>query len=242
MVKGLGLGRSRVMQLLPRPRPLLPLEGTCSRGAASSKMTFLLSSWGSARDRQGRDEDPGALRIERETESETSGARRPGTPRPASQGRCKGGAGHAECPYIGTAMHLRPQLQQGSPPRQLAGQGKEASSRVVTALAALSDKRMDLTQFLCITWPTEGGGLAQGGDGATLSSDARATLSPAAGSTAGGTPLVLMGNGFLPGATSVSLDGAPCWITEVTPGEVRCLTPPHDAAVVEVLVEVLEVV
>ena len=158
MVKGLGLGRSRVMQLLPRPRPLLPLEGTCSRGAASSKMTFLLSSWGSARDRQGRDEDPGALRIERETESETSGARRPGTPRPASQGRCKGGAGHAECPYIGTAMHLRPQLQQGSPPRQLAGQGKEASSRVVTALAALSVKRTDLTQFLCITWPTEGGG------------------------------------------------------------------------------------
>ena len=157
MVKGLGLGRSRVMQLLPRPRPLLPLEGTCSRGAASSKMTFLLSSWGSARDRQGRDEDPGALRIERETESETSGARRPGTPRPASQGRCKGGAGHAECPYIGTAMHLRPQLQQGSPPRQLAGQGKEASSRVVTALAALSVKRTDLTQFLCITWPTEGG-------------------------------------------------------------------------------------
>ena len=44
MVKGLGLGRSREMRLLPRLRPLLPLEGTCSSGKVSSKMTFLLSS------------------------------------------------------------------------------------------------------------------------------------------------------------------------------------------------------
>lgn len=83
-------------------------------------------------------------------------------------------------------------------------------------------------------------GLATGG--ATLTSIAQASIYPTSGSIAGGTPLLITGNGFVAGNTTVKLATSPCRILDVTPDTVRCMTPPHAEGQVQVNIKVFDVV
>ncbi|XP_051729532.1 LOW QUALITY PROTEIN: fibrocystin-L-like [Ctenopharyngodon idella] len=83
-------------------------------------------------------------------------------------------------------------------------------------------------------------GLATGD--ATLTSIAQASVYPTSGSIAGGTPLLITGNGFVAGNTTVKLSNSPCRILDVTPDTVRCMTPPHAEGQVQVNIKVFDVV
>ncbi|XP_065139309.1 fibrocystin-L-like [Paramisgurnus dabryanus] len=76
----------------------------------------------------------------------------------------------------------------------------------------------------------------------TLTSTPQATIHPTSGSFAGGTPLLIEGNGFVEGKTTVMFDGyLPCSILEVTPDTVKCLTAPHSEGEVQVDIRVYDV-
>ncbi|KAG9339164.1 hypothetical protein JZ751_024022 [Albula glossodonta] len=75
-------------------------------------------------------------------------------------------------------------------------------------------------------------GLASGS--ATLRSLPHAMLAPSTGSTNGGTALLITGNGFLPGNTSVMVGNSPCQLQWVRRGEMSCLTPAHSEGSVAV--------
>ncbi|XP_073714826.1 fibrocystin-L [Misgurnus anguillicaudatus] len=75
----------------------------------------------------------------------------------------------------------------------------------------------------------------------TLTSTPQATIKPTSGSIGGGTPLLIEGNGFVVGNTTVMFDYDPCSILEVTPDRVKCLTPPHSEGEVQVDILVYDV-
>uniref|UniRef100_A0A8C1B8X1 PKHD1 like 1, tandem duplicate 2 n=1 Tax=Cyprinus carpio carpio TaxID=630221 RepID=A0A8C1B8X1_CYPCA len=83
-------------------------------------------------------------------------------------------------------------------------------------------------------------GLATGDE--TLTSIAQASINPTSGSIAGGTPLLITGNGFVAGNTTVRLANSPCRILDVTSDSVRCMTPPHAEGQVQVNIKVFDVV
>ncbi|NP_001123871.1 PKHD1 like 1, tandem duplicate 2 isoform 1 precursor [Danio rerio] len=83
-------------------------------------------------------------------------------------------------------------------------------------------------------------GLATGS--ATLTSIAQASINPTSGSIAGGTPLLITGNGFVAGNTTVKLGNSLCKILDVTADTVRCLTPPRAEGQVQVNIKVFDVV
>uniref|UniRef100_A0A8C8ZFE9 Fibrocystin-L n=1 Tax=Prolemur simus TaxID=1328070 RepID=A0A8C8ZFE9_PROSS len=68
----------------------------------------------------------------------------------------------------------------------------------------------------------------------TVSSPAVASVSPTSGSIGGGTILVITGNGFYPGNTTVTIGDDPCQIISVNPSEVYCHTPAGTAGMVRV--------
>ncbi|XP_073714829.1 fibrocystin-L [Misgurnus anguillicaudatus] len=76
----------------------------------------------------------------------------------------------------------------------------------------------------------------------TLTSTPQATIKPTSGSIGGGTPLLIEGNGFVEGNTTVMFDGnLPCIILEVTPDRVKCLTPPYPKGQAQVDIRVFNV-
>ena len=72
-------------------------------------------------------------------------------------------------------------------------------------------------------------------------SPAVASISPTSGSIGGGTTLVVTGNGFHPGNTTVSIGDEPCQIISASSSEVYCRTPAGTAGRVSVKIFVNEV-
>ncbi|CAG2205079.1 unnamed protein product [Mytilus edulis] len=62
------------------------------------------------------------------------------------------------------------------------------------------------------------------------------SLSPSQGSTNGGTELIIDGNGFVDGSTSVTVDGTACDLVEVALSYIKCKTKSHATGSVDVVV------
>ncbi|XP_036421459.1 fibrocystin-L-like [Colossoma macropomum] len=76
----------------------------------------------------------------------------------------------------------------------------------------------------------------------TLTSEPLASFRPMSGSLAGGTLLMITGNGFVAGNTSVMVGIYPCSILQVTPSTVQCLTHSYSEQLVQVKIQVFRVI
>ena len=72
----------------------------------------------------------------------------------------------------------------------------------------------------------------------TVSSPAVASVTPTSGSTGGGTTLMVTGNGFSPGNTTVTVGDEPCQILSVNSSDIHCHTPAGTAGRVSVKISV----
>ena len=72
----------------------------------------------------------------------------------------------------------------------------------------------------------------------TVSSPPVASVTPTSGSIGGGTTLMITGNGFYPGNTTVTVGDEPCQIISVNSSEVYCRTPAGTAGRVSVKISV----
>lgn len=83
-----------------------------------------------------------------------------------------------------------------------------------------------------------GKGLAQffyGND--TVQSEANIfSVSPSDGSTQGGQSVNISGNGFVDGATAVTIDGSSCVIQSISLSEIQCITPANSAGTYDLVV------
>ncbi|XP_013209363.1 fibrocystin-L [Microtus ochrogaster] len=76
----------------------------------------------------------------------------------------------------------------------------------------------------------------------TVSSPAVASVSPTTGSIAGGTTLVITGNGFAPGNTTVTVGNNPCQIVFTNSSEVYCSSPAGRAGTASLKISVNAIV
>lgn len=76
----------------------------------------------------------------------------------------------------------------------------------------------------------------------SVSSPAVASVSPTSGSIAGGTTLMITGNGFSPGNTTVTVGDQPCQIMFINSSEVHCSTPAGRAGTANLKIDVNSVI